>query len=432
MIQIIDYHRRSEPDRLTTLLSREVTFSRHVEERVKAIIEDVRMRGDDALIEYARRFDDVDMTAEEIKVGEAETEAAYDRIDNRLLEAIRRSRNNIRRFHERQMPASWFIEAGDGALLGKRVIPIERVGVYIPGGSAPLISTVLMAGVPAIVAGVRQIALSTPPQRDGIHAGILVAANEVGITEIYRIGGAQATAALAFGTATVPKVDKIVGPGNPYVVAAKRLLFGIVGIESLPGPSEVVIIADASVDPRYAAADLLSQAEHGPDSVVICITTSAEVAQRITGEIERQVIALPRHWLAEQSLKNWGAIIIVENLEEAINLSNRIAPEHLELLVDRPWEVLDRITNAGAVFLGPYSPVPVGDFYCGTNHILPTGGTARFSSSLGVKDFLKEISIIAYTEQRLQKAADDVVTFANAEGLQAHAMAIDVRLPNSI
>jgi histidinol dehydrogenase len=427
MIHIIDYHRRSEPDRLTAILSRGVVASPEVEERVKTIIEAIRMRGDDALIEYARRFDGVDTTVEELRVGEAETEMAYNRIDHRLLETIRKALENIRRFHERQIPASWFVEAGDGALLGKRVVPIERVGIYVPGGNAPLISTVLMAGVPATVAGVQQIALSTPPQKEGVHPGILVASSEVGITEIYRIGGAQAIAALAFGTATVRKVDKIVGPGNPYVVAAKRLLFGTVGIESLPGPSEILLIADQSADPRYVAADLLSQAEHSPDSVVVCITTSGEIAQQTVKEIEKQIDDLPRRELAEQALTNCGIIIVVNDREEALDLSNRIAPEHLELMVDRPWEILDRVTNAGAVFFGLSSPVPVGDFYCGTNHILPTGGTARFSSSLGVRDFVKEISIIAYTEQRLRRAADDIVTFANAEGLQAHARAVEKR-----
>lgn len=444
MMQIIDYGLRAEPDRLTSILNRGASTQPQIVRSVGAVIEAVRTRGDAALVDYTREFDGVEISPAQMRVRESDIEAAHCELDRQLLGAIRVARDNITRYHEAHRPSSWWLEGEGRARLGKRIVPIDRVGIYIPGGSAPLISTVLMAGVPARVAGVQCVVLATPPRApaDGVdpragacsarprvscHPGILAAAHEVGISEIYLVGGAQAIAALAVGTETVPRVDKIVGPGNSFVVEAKRQLAGQVGIESLPGPSEVVVIADGSARPAVVASDLISQAEHGPDSVPVCIATGQDIASRIDEEVTRQIEDLPRKHIATRSFMDWGAIVVVGSVEEAICLSNRIAPEHLVLAVTDPEGWLGNVRNAGAVFLGDYSPVAVGDFICGTNHILPTAGTARFSSSLGVRDFVKEISVVSYTLESLLRATKSAIAIAEAEGLSGHAWAIQSR-----
>jgi histidinol dehydrogenase len=429
MIEIVSYQPGVRDAKLDAILARSSEFTPEIEAVVREIVAAVRARGDEALAEYTRKFDGVDLQPEGFRVPEAEIDAAYRAVDPDLLGALREAAANIRRFHEAQRRASWFIEDGDGVILGKRVLPIGRVAILIPGASAPLFSTLLMAAIPAQVAEVPQVCVATPPQADGaVRPAVLAAARIAGVREIYRVFGAQAVAALAYGTRAIPKVDKIVGPGNPYVQTAKKLVFGTVGIDALAGPSEIVVLADASADPRCVAADLLSQAEHGSGfEASVCITPSGALAQKVRDEVTRQAERLPRSGAIRKALDNFGAIVVVPDLDVGVDLVNRIAPEHVELLVARPWEWLDRIRNAGAVFLGPASSEPVGDYFAGTNHILPTNGAARFASSLSVDDFLKTISVVAYTEQRLAKTAGKIVKLADAEGLEAHAAAIRVR-----
>ena len=429
MIEIIVYRPGIRNAKLDAILSRSNDFTPEIEAAVREIVSEVRARGDEALAAFTRQFDGVDLRPDRFRVTEEEVDVAHRAVTPGLLEALQSAADNIRRFHEAQRRNSWFIEDGDGVILGKRVLPIGRVGILIPGASAPLFSTVLMAAIPARVAGVPQVCMATPPQPDGsVHPAVLAAARIAGIGEIYRVFGAQAVAALAFGTRTLPKVDKIVGPGNPYVQMAKKVVFGTVGIDTLAGPSEIVVLADASADPRHIAADLLSQAEHGSGfEAAVCITPSEALAQRVRDEVIRQTAQSPRNEAIRRALERFGAIVVVPDLEAGIDLVNRIAPEHVELLVADPWAWLDRIVNAGAVFLGPASSEPVGDYFAGTNHILPTNGAARFASSLGVDDFLKTSSVVAYTERRLAKTADRIIRLAEGEGLDAHAAAIRVR-----
>jgi len=418
------------PEKLARILQRHSGIRPEVEVAVRNIIEAVRERGDEALVEFSRQFDDADMSVEALRVPAAAlTEASRD-LDEDLRDAIEEAADNIRAFHERQRTNSWFVEDGDGVILGKKVTPLRRVGICVPGGQAPLISSLLMSAVPAQVAGVEEICAVAPPGPDGLpHASILAAADLLEVEEVYAVGGAHAVAALAYGTDTIAPVDKIVGPGGPYTVAAKQLVFGRVGIESIPGPSEIVVVADDGADPRYIAADLLSQAEHGSGyEAAICITPSPEQAAEVQAEVVRQLESLPRGEIAADALEAYGAVVEVPDLETALELSNRIAPEHMELLVDEPWSWLGAVENAGAVFLGPASSEPVGDYFAGTNHVLPTNGAARYASSLGLADFVKTISVVSYTAERLARVGDRIVTLARAESMEAHARAVLARL----
>lgn len=391
------------------------------------IVDRVRQHGDAALRAFTMRLDGVDL--DDFRIPPDAYEQAYDRVSPLFVEALREAIANIRRYHEAQQRQSSFQFDQQGVTLGQIIRPLRRVGVYVPGGTAAYPSTVLMNVIPAQVAGVPEIVLVTPPSRDGhVNAAILVAIQELGVKETYRVGGAQAIAALAYGTETIRAVDKIVGPGNIYVALAKQAVFGQVGIESIAGPSDITVIADETADADYVAADLLSQAEHGELSQCILVTPSRVLAEQTVAALERQLAALPRRDIAEKSLRNRGAIIVTADLLEAVAVANRIAPEHLELLVKEPDLYLAHIENAGAIFVGPYSTEPVGDYFCGTNHVLPTEGTARYSSPLNVDDFLKKQSLIRYSRAALWQNADKIIELAETEGLQAHANAIRIRL----
>ena len=402
-------------------------------EAARRIVEDVRREGDAAVLRYAERFDGVSAgrLAGRLKVEEAELEAAYERVDAAFLEALRQAAANIRDFHERQKRQSWIDLRPDGTMVGMHIRPLKRVGVYVPGGSAAYPSSLLMNVIPARVAGVKEIVMATPPAtggQEGIAPEILVAAAEAGVKEIYRIGGAQAVAALAFGTETVRPVDKIVGPGNIYVALAKRLVYGVVDIDSIAGPSEIVVLADDTADPRHVAADMLSQAEHDAMASAVLVTTSRRLAEAVRKELVRQLADLPRRAIAERSLADHGALLIAATWQEAIDTVNRLAPEHLEIITAHPLEDACRIENAGAVFLGPWSSEPVGDYFAGPNHILPTNGTARFASPLSVDDFVKKTSLIHYSRRALEENARRIAVLARGEGLEAHARAVEIRL----
>jgi histidinol dehydrogenase len=394
---------------------------------VRKIITRVKEDGDHALVAFTKQFDGVKLNS--LHVEEAELAEAAQSVEPKLMTALRHAAERIRRFHEKQLTASWIMEEADGTILGQRVHPLERVGVYVPGGRAVYPSTVLMNVIPAVVAGVKEVVMVTPPQPDGsIPAATLAAAKVAGVNRVVKVGGAQAVAALAYGTASVPKVDKIVGPGNRFVALAKQLVFGEVDIDSVAGPSEIVVIADETADPVFVAADLLSQAEHGEDSSAILITTSADLAANVQTEVARQCKQLERGRIAQTALERYGAITVVGDLQEAAELSNQLAPEHLELMVADPWSLLGRIRHAGAVFLGPYSTEPLGDYVAGPNHVLPTAGTARFFSPLGVDHFLKKSSLLCYGKEALLRDGPQAMALAEAEGLGAHAAAIRVRL----
>jgi histidinol dehydrogenase len=413
-------------------LKREVEYgSPEQNAAVREIVAAVRAEGDAALLRYTERFDGVKLEASGLKVAEEEIRAAYGQVDGEFLAAIREAAANIRAFHEKQKPKSWMEPAPDGTLLGQIVRPLRRVGVYVPGGKAAYPSSVLMNVIPAQVAGVPEIVMVTPPAtggKAGINPYILVAAAEAGVKEIYRIGGAQAIAALAYGTETIAPADKICGPGNIYVALAKREVYGAVDIDSIAGPSEIVVLADGSADPVYIAADLLSQAEHDEMASAVLVTPSAELAQAVSDEVERQLADLPRAAIARKSIDDYGAILTVDSLDEAIAAVNRLAPEHLEIMTADPLDVAGRIENAGAIFLGAYSTEPVGDYFAGPNHILPTNGTARFASALGVDDFVKKSSLIRYSREALLANGRKIMTLARREGLEAHARAVEVRL----
>jgi histidinol dehydrogenase len=429
MIDVVVHDPQNPPRKLQAILSRTTDFEPELLASVQEIVREVRERGDDAVLEYTRKFDGVDLTAKRMRVPESEIEAARRAADPDLIKSITAAADNIRRFHGAQKQTSWFIEDGDGVVLGKRVLPIERVGILIPGASAPLFSTLLMAAIPARIAGVTRICMATPPRPDGsVHPVVLAAAHIVGVSEIYRVFGAQAVAAMAYGTASIPAVDKLVGPGHPSVQIAKKMVFGTVDIDMVAGPSEIVVLADESANPRHVAADLLSQAEHGSGfEVAVCITPCIDLARNVADEVERQAARLGRRDAIRKALRNFGAVVVVKDLGEGIRLANRIAPEHVELLVRDPWACLNDVRHAGAVFMGAASSEPVGDYFAGVNHILPTAGTARFASPVGVETFLKSASIVSYTDRRLRKTADDIIALAEAEGLDAHANAIRVR-----
>jgi len=413
-------------------LKREIEYGTPEQnETVRRILEEVRTDGDAALVRLTERFDGVRLTPAQFRVTDEEIEAAYDHADARFVEAIREAAANIRRFHEKQKRTSWMDIQPDGSLIGLTIRPLRRVGLYVPGGKAAYPSSVLMNAIPAQVAGVPEIVMTTPAAtggKAGVDPHILVAAAEAGVREIYRVGGAQAIAALAYGTETIRPVDKIVGPGNIYVALAKRYVFGAVAIDSIAGPSEIVVLADDTADPAYVAADLLSQAEHDEMASAILVTPSRKLAEAVCAEVERQLAALPRREIAARSIADRGAVLLADSLDECVDTVNRLAPEHLELMVADPFRLLGRIENAGAVFLGPYSSEPVGDYFAGPNHVLPTNGTARFSSPLNVDDFLKKSSVIAYSKEALLKNGEKVVTLAINEGLEAHAQAIRIRL----
>ncbi|WP_338782352.1 histidinol dehydrogenase [Metabacillus sp. FJAT-52054] len=394
---------------------------------VKEIIEAVKKQGDEALRYYTEKFDGVRLDS--FKVTETEIQEAYRNLDDSLLEIIREAIENIRLFHSKQKRDSWFMTNPDGTVLGQKVTPLDSAGVYVPGGTAAYPSSVLMNVIPAQVAGVERIAMVSPPSRDGvIPAGVLVAANELGVTEIYKAGGAQAVAALAYGTETIKPVDKIVGPGNIFVATAKREVFGDVDIDMIAGPSEIAVVADETARANEAAADLLSQAEHDPLSKCMLITTSQAFAEEVKLEVEKQLEDLPRKDIAKASIDQNGEFLVAETKEEAIRLVNELAPEHLELLVKDPFEWLGSIRHAGAIFMGRYSSEPVGDYFAGPNHVLPTSGTARFSSPLNVDDFTKKSSVIYYSKEAFEKNAGKIAEFARYEGLEAHARAIEERL----
>ncbi len=394
---------------------------------VEQIVADVRRRGDAGVIEHANRLDGAKLTPEKLFVSPAEWDAAQ--VDDELAAALQMAKENIEAFHRRQLPRSWITTGADGTILGQRYVPLERVGLYVPGGTAPLFSSVLMGAVPARVAGVGEIIMATPVGREGkVHPALLTAARLAGVDRILKVGGAQAIAALAWGTETVPQVDKIVGPGNIFVTLAKKMVFGQVGIDMLAGPSEILIIADEEADPMLIAADLLSQAEHDPQAAAILITPSRSLGEKVREEVKVQLAALPRQEIAAKSLAQWGLVVICRNLEEAVNLANQAAPEHLELAVGRPWELLGKIAHAGAVFLGQHSPEPLGDYVAGPNHILPTNGAARYASPLGVEDFCRRSSVIACGKEGLARLGPAAAVMARGEGLLAHARAVELRL----
>jgi len=397
------------------------------QEVVKEILREVQMQGDEAVLSYTNQFDSVRLAS--MKVTEAEIREAYKEVDEEFISIIQEAASNIYDFHAKQKSESWFYYDKEGAMLGQKVTPLDSVGVYVPGGTAAYPSSVIMNVMPARVAGVERIVLTTPPNRDGkIPASVLVAANEAGVAEIYKVGGAQAIGALAFGTETIAPVDKIVGPGNIYVALAKRFVYGIVDIDMIAGPSEIVVLADETAFPKEVAADLLSQAEHDALATSILVTTSDVVAEQVKEEIERQLQTLPRREIAEASIREFGKIYVLPSLDKAVELVNHLAPEHLEVVTKEPLETLRLIKHAGAIFLGRYSSEPVGDYFAGPNHVLPTNGTARFSSPLTVDDFVKKSSIIQYSERAFMKHAGKIAKFARYEGLEAHARAIESRL----
>ncbi len=410
------------------LKSRSIENRADIEESVREILRGVKERGDAAVSEYTQKFDGVLISPQELEVSASEIEESLESADKELLNVIKRAAENIRAFHERQKENSWFTTNQDGVVLGQKITPLDRAGVYVPAGSAPLPSTVLMNVIPAKVAGVREIVLCSPPDKSGrINPLILACAKIAGADRVFKTGGAQAIGAMAYGTESIPKVDKIVGPGNIYVATAKKLVFGICGIDMIAGPSEVLVIADETANPRYVAADLLSQAEHDAFASAILVTTSKKIADEVNKELQIQLEKLPRKDIASKSVNNYGAIVITGSIDQAVEIANTIAPEHLELCVEDPFSLLPSINNAGAIFLGNFSPEPLGDYYAGPNHTLPTSGTARFSSPLGVYDFVKRQSIISYSKKAFEKVSSDVAAFADAEGLTAHANSIRIR-----
>ena len=418
---------QTEKELQETLRKRSTNSFSEQQAKVDAIVTDIRERGDEALFEYTERFDGVKLTADTVTVTEAEIKEAYDKIDPELLKVIRDAIKNIRDYHMLQKRASWF-ETKDGIFLGQRILPIAKVGVYVPGGKAVLSSSVLMNVIPAKVAGVPEIIMVTPPQKQGgLNPASVVAAVEAGVTKILKAGGAQAIAALAYGTESIPKVDKIVGPGNIFVALAKKAVYGSVGIDSIAGPSEILVLADETADPKYVAADLLSQAEHDELASAILVTTSESLAEKVSDEVDRMTETLSRKEIIKKSLENYGCIFVAESMSDAVRTANEIASEHLEILTKDPFNTMTYIKNAGAIFLGPYSSEPLGDYFAGPDHILPTNGTAKFFSPLNVDDFVKKSSVISYSEEALKPVYKEIITFAEAEGLTAHANSIAVR-----
>ena len=426
MIKILNI----ENTEIKDILTRDINLETGVEDIVSGVIENVKQNGDKALFEYCEKFDGAKLSC--LEVSKEEIDAAYEKEDKDFLATIELAKNNIHKFHSRQVRNNFVINDADGVILGQKITPIEKVGIYVPGGTARYPSSVLMNAVPAKIAGVSEIVMVTPPDKDGnIPSYILATAKIAGVNRVFKLGGAQAVAALALGTESVPKVDKIVGPGNIFVATAKRKLYGLVDIDMIAGPSEILVLADKTCNPTYVAADLLSQAEHDKLATAVLITDSEELAKAVSKELEKQIPELPRAEIARTSIDDNGKIIIVKDMKQAVEISNIIAPEHLEVCVDDPFELLNLIKNAGSIFLGKNVPESLGDYLAGPNHTLPTSGTARFSSPLSVDDFIKKSSFIYYTNDALANVKDDVVRFAEKEGLSAHARAVSKRFENN-
>ena len=427
-MQIIRLTEETRKNILEQLLKRSPDSYPEFEKRVQDIIKNVKENGDSAVFDYTKRFDGVEITPDTIRVTKEEIEEAYGNVDQTLLSVIRKSLVNIRSYHEKQRKYSWFDSTENGTMLGQKITPLGIVGVYVPGGKAVYPSSVLMNVVPAKVAGVKRIVMTTPPGRDGkIPASTLVAAHEAGVDEIYKVGGAQAIAALAFGTESIPKADKITGPGNIYVALAKKAVYGHVSIDSVAGPSEILVLADETATPRYVAADLLSQAEHDEMASAILVTTSEKLANEVVKEIEGFLQTLSRADIIRKSLEQYGFILLADTMDDAIDAANEIASEHLEIITKDAFDVMTKIRNAGAIFIGEYSSEPLGDYFAGPNHVLPTNGTAKFFSALSVDDFIKKSSIVYYSKAALEPIYKDIVAFAESEQLTAHANSIKVR-----
>lgn len=427
-MRIVKLNEDAKKNILADLLKRDPNNYDQYAESVNAIVEDVKKRKDQALFEYTKKFDGADLNSSNIRVTEEEIQEALNTIDAKLLEVMKKAMKNIRAYHEKQKQYSWFDSQPNGTMLGQKVTALESVGVYVPGGKAAYPSSVLMNIIPAEVAGVERIVMVTPPGKDGkVNPVTLAAAHIAGATEVYKVGGAQAVAALAFGTESIPRVNKIVGPGNIYVALAKKAVYGHVSIDSIAGPSEILVIADETANPRFVAADLLSQAEHDELASAILVTTSQELAQKVSKEIEEFLKTLSRREILEKSLNNYGYLLVVDTLEDAIDTANEIASEHLEIVTKNPFEVMTKIKNAGAIFIGEYSSEPLGDYFAGPNHVLPTNGTAKFFSPLGVDDYIKKSSIIYYSKEALEPIHKDIIQFAESEQLTAHANSIRVR-----
>ncbi len=427
-MRIIELTKESRQNLLNDLLKRSPNNYGQFESTVNEIIENVKNNGDKAVFEYTEKFDKFRLTPENIKVTRAEIDEAYAKLDASLIEVLKQSAENIRAFHAKQLRNSWFDAKEDGTILGMKITAIGKAGVYVPGGKAAYPSSVLMNVIPAKVAGVGEIIMTTPPGADGhVNPGTLVAADIAGVDTIYKVGGAQAIAALAFGTESIPKVDKITGPGNIFVALAKKAVYGYVSIDSIAGPSEIMVLADESANPRYVAADLLSQAEHDELASAILITTSRELAEKVSAEVDGFTATLERKEIIQKSLDNYGYILVAETMQDAIDAVNEIASEHLEILTKNPFDVMTRIKNAGAIFMGEYASEPLGDYFAGPNHILPTNGTAKFFSPVNVDDFIKKSSIISYSREALEKVHKEIELFAESEGLTAHANSIKVR-----
>ena len=430
-MKIVKLTKETKNDLLESLLKRSPNNYGQYESVVNEIIENVKANRNQALFDYTLKFDKCTITEENFVVSDAEFEEAFEVVDDEFIEVMKKAAANIRTYHEKQVRNSWFDAKEDGTILGQKITPIDKVGVYVPGGKAVYPSSTLMNVIPARVAGVKSVVMTTPPGPDGkVNPGILVAAKIAGVDKIYKVGGAQALAALAFGTETVEKVDKIVGPGNIFVALAKKAVYGYVNIDSIAGPSEILVLADESANPRYIAADLLSQAEHDELASAILITTSEELAQKVSEEVDGFVNVLSRKEIMQKSLDNYGYILVAETMEDAIDAANEIASEHLEILTKDPFQTMTKIRHAGAMFLGEYSSEPLGDYFAGPNHVLPTNGTARFFSPLSVDDFIKKSSIISYSREALKAIHEDVELFAKKEGLTAHANSIAVRFEN--
>jgi histidinol dehydrogenase len=426
-MEIVNYKPDSPSEALRRIRSRSLQMNAEIVARVAEIVEAVRLGGDEAVIRYTEEFDGVHLTSAELRIASDFIREVASRADERAVAAFGQAIRNVRAFHQHQRELSWQVTADADVKLGQRILPLASAGLYVPGGRAAYPSSVIMNAVPAQVAGVRRIAITTPPGTIERVPEVAAVIAELGIEEVYQIGGAQAIAALAFGTETVPRVDKIVGPGNIYVAIAKKLVYGSVGIDSIAGPTEVIVLADETADARFVAADLLAQAEHDQQASAICITTSTELARNVARELERQLALLERRSIAQASIENYGAIFLVESLEQGCELVNLIAPEHLELMTRQNERIAEMIENAGAIFFGEWSPEPVGDYLAGPNHVLPTMGTARFSSPLGVYDFLKRQSVICYSRDAIMKNADSIAAMADAEGLTAHRRAVLIR-----
>lgn len=427
-MRIVSLSKETKKSILNDLLKRSPNNYTQFEATVNEIIDAVRTKGDEAVFDYTLKFDKFALNAKNIKVTKEEIKEAYSKMDSALLDVIRQSAENIRAFHSKQLRNSWFDSKEDGTILGMKITAIAKAGVYVPGGKAAYPSSVLMNVIPAKVAGVGEIVMTTPPGADGkVNPGTLVAADIAGVDTIYKVGGAQAIAALAFGTESIPKVDKITGPGNIFVALAKKAVYGYVSIDSIAGPSEILVLADETANPRYVAADLLSQAEHDELASAILITTSEELAKKVSEEVDVFVQELSRTEIMQKSLDNYGYILLAENMTDAIDAANEIASEHLEILTKNPFDTMTRIRNAGAIFMGEYASEPLGDYFAGPNHILPTNGTAKFFSPVNVDDFIKKTSIISYSKEALEKVHHQIERFAESEGLTAHANSIKVR-----